>query len=76
MIFMRGGAMLDSASNRTKPANCNFINSEIWSNVVALSMSVPTFSNIITSLTDNAEGWSKWFESENPEDASDKSLLP
>lgn len=73
---MRGGAMLDSSSNRNKPANCNFLPADVWMNVVALSLSVPTFSNIITSLTDKADEWCKWYESENPEDASEKSLLP
>jgi len=65
MLFLRGGAALDSDSVRRKPFN--WISNEAWLNVVELSQSMKFFNDLPNEMSANEAMWRRWYEDNEPE---------
>jgi dynein heavy chain len=63
-VLIKGGAALDISQARGKPFG--WIPDNVWLNVIALS-SLPTCRAVVEQVTQNGEGWKKWYDSESPE---------
>ncbi|OAF69622.1 hypothetical protein A3Q56_02624 [Intoshia linei] len=63
-IFIKGGAALDLNSVEAKPKK--WISDVVWLNLVELS-SLPTFTQILSQVTNDDKSWKDWFDSDAPE---------
>uniref|UniRef100_A0A8C4NN22 Dynein, axonemal, heavy chain 5 n=1 Tax=Dicentrarchus labrax TaxID=13489 RepID=A0A8C4NN22_DICLA len=65
LTFVKGGASLDLNSVESKPRR--WILDQTWLNLVQLS-SLPSFTQILTQVSQNERAWRTWFDYPAPED--------
>jgi dynein heavy chain len=66
-LFLRGGAALDRAEVKKKPAPLSWLPIDAWLNVTELSQEVDFFVGLPMELSSNHETWRKWFDANTPE---------
>jgi dynein heavy chain len=66
-VFLKGGGSLDINAVRKKPKE--WIPDKCWLDLVALSQ-IPTFHDLLDSLSRNEGLWRQWYDLEAPEEAN------
>jgi dynein heavy chain len=64
-LFLRGGAALDINSVQPKPFG--WLSNDSWTNVIALSDTLPFFKSMPDDISRNEAIWKKWYEENMPE---------
>jgi dynein heavy chain len=65
MTLLKGGAALDAAT--TKPKPFDWLDTNIWLNVVNLSEECPFFHSLCDDMTRSEAQWRRWWEENEPE---------
>jgi dynein heavy chain len=65
--FLRGGAALDLAHVRPKPASLHWLNQESWLNILQLSLSNLQLRNLVEDIERNEALFQPWYAENEPE---------
>jgi dynein heavy chain len=66
-FFLKGGEVLDRASQLQKPEGVTWINDQAWDNITELDKLSETFKGIAQAVGVGKD-WQRWYQYDNPEE--------
>jgi dynein heavy chain len=66
-FFLKGGEVMDRASQLQKPEGVTWINDQAWDNITELDKLSETFKGIAQAVGVGKD-WLRWYQYDNPEE--------